>query len=134
MFDGLRDRFDRLPLKLYNWQRHNGWTVGWLPFGIEGAVRDLKPDIVQFHWAGRGAATIGELAKLRQYPIVWTLRDMWPLTGGCQHSGGCTRYLSGCGSCPQLALHPRFHIRWGQWPRKRQHWQDRKTSFSALSN
>jgi glycosyltransferase involved in cell wall biosynthesis len=41
------------------------------------------------------------LAQLR-LPIVWTLHDMGPLTGGCHHAYGCTRYEAGCGSCPQL--------------------------------
>ena len=35
-------------------------------------------------------------------PIVWTLHDMNPITGGCHYSGGCNRFESGCGSCPQL--------------------------------
>lgn len=134
MFDGLRDRLDRLPLKLYDWKRHNWWTVGWLPFAIADTVRELKPDIVQFHWTGRGAAPINTMAQLRHYPIVWTLRDMWPLTGGCHYSAGCERYLSGCGNCPQLGSNSRFDISWWQWRRKRHAWKDVKISFVALSN
>lgn len=134
MFDGLRDRLDRLPLKLYNWQRYNWWTVGWLPFAIADRVREIAPDVVQFHWTGRGAAPIGTLSQLRNYPIVWTLRDMWPLTGGCHYSAGCERYLTGCGSCPQLESGSRFDISWWQWRRKRKAWQDLKVTFIALSN
>lgn len=134
MFDGLRDRFDRLPLKLYDWQRHNWWTVGWLPFDIGETVREIAPDVVQFHWTGRGAAPINTLAQLGNYPIVWTLRDMWPLTGGCHYSAGCERYLTGCGNCPQLGSRSRFDISWWQWRRKRRAWKNVKVSYVALSN
>lgn len=35
-------------------------------------------------------------------PLVWTLHDMNPFTGGCHFSGNCSRFLQGCGNCPQL--------------------------------
>ncbi|MDJ1491952.1 glycosyltransferase [Cytophagaceae bacterium DM2B3-1] len=35
-------------------------------------------------------------------PIVWTLHDMTPFTGGCVYSEGCDGYLSSCANCPQL--------------------------------
>jgi glycosyltransferase involved in cell wall biosynthesis len=41
------------------------------------------------------------LRKLKK-PVVWTLRDMWPFTGGCHQSMDCDRYTNDCGSCPQL--------------------------------
>ena len=39
-------------------------------------------------------------------PVVWRLSDMWPVTGHCAYSGACDRWLSGCGSCPDLATYP----------------------------
>jgi glycosyltransferase involved in cell wall biosynthesis len=36
------------------------------------------------------------------HPVVWTVRDMNPFTGGCHFSGGCDQFVQGCGSCPQL--------------------------------
>lgn len=35
-------------------------------------------------------------------PVVWTLHDLNPLTGGCHYDLGCDRYVAGCGTCPQL--------------------------------
>jgi glycosyltransferase involved in cell wall biosynthesis len=35
-------------------------------------------------------------------PVIWTLHDMNPITGGCHYSGGCIRYKSDCKNCPQL--------------------------------
>lgn len=34
--------------------------------------------------------------------VIWTLHDMWALTGGCHYSAGCLRYESLCTECPQL--------------------------------
>src|SRR5690606_17796791 len=41
------------------------------------------------------------LAKLSK-PVVWTMRDMWPMTGGCHYAMGCEKFTTGCGSCDQL--------------------------------
>jgi glycosyltransferase involved in cell wall biosynthesis len=35
-------------------------------------------------------------------PLVWTLHDMNPLTGGCHYALGCDRFTDRCGPCPQL--------------------------------
>ena len=33
-------------------------------------------------------------------PLVWTLHDMWALTGHCAYSYGCGRWKTGCYDCP----------------------------------
>lgn len=38
--------------------------------------------------------------------VVWTLHDMWPLTGHCAHSLNCGRWQTGCGKCPHLKTYP----------------------------
>ncbi len=43
-------------------------------------------------------ATIAEITKLNK-PILWRLADLWPMTGGCHYSAGCTKYESGCDGC-----------------------------------
>lgn len=124
LMQGLRDRLDRIPLRLYDWDPAHWWTVGWLPFNITKVIDRLHPDIVQFHWAGRGAAPIGTLTQLSRYPLIWTLRDMWPLTGGCHYAGDCDRFLSGCGHCPQLGSDSASDISAWQWRRKQKAWRD----------
>ncbi|MGE4056897.1 MAG: glycosyltransferase, partial [Vicinamibacterales bacterium] len=39
-------------------------------------------------------------------PTVFTLHDMWPLTGHCHASLECDRWRTGCGSCPHLDTYP----------------------------
>lgn len=63
-----------------------------------------KADIIHVQWAH--APTLGpafwRAIRHEKRPVVWTLRDMWPFTGGCHFSGSCEKYASGCGQCPLL--------------------------------
>lgn len=130
----LRDRLDRLPLTLYPHRKDTWWTVGWLYLDIVKAIRQLQPDVIHFHWAGRGLVPIQLLRYLKGTPIAWTLRDMWPLTGGCHYSHGCERFLSGCGNCPQLSSRLPYDLSAWQWRRKRTAWTGIPIAFIALSN
>ena len=57
-------------------------------------------------------------------PLLWTLHDMWPLTGYCCYSYDCNKYEDGCvGECPQANL-------WGQMTTTpSQEWQLRQSLF-----
>jgi len=56
---------------------------------------------------------------LRSTPVVWTLHDLNPLTGGCHYDLGCGRYLTHCGSCPQLGSSDSRDLSYKVWERKR---------------
>lgn len=131
---GLRSVLDRVPLHFYDWSRENWWTTGWLPFDISPAIRRFEPDVINFHWAGRGLAPISLLSRLADYNIVWTLRDMWALTGGCHYSHGCEGYMSGCGRCPQLGSRTSSDLSSWQWRRKQRAWKDIAITYVAMSN
>jgi len=61
-------------------------------------------DIIHLHWINQGLLSLEGLRKLFALgkPIVWTLHDMWPLTGICHHAWTCERYQTECGRCPFL--------------------------------
>jgi glycosyltransferase involved in cell wall biosynthesis len=60
-------------------------------------------DVVHLHWISFFADYPSFFKSIAKHvPIVWTLHDMNPFTGGCHYSGGCERFKSGCGSCPQI--------------------------------
>jgi len=59
-----------------------------------------QADIIHLHHVD-GLVSVRSLMHIKK-PIVWTLRDMWPMTGGCHVSMDCQRYKEGCGICPQL--------------------------------
>lgn len=61
-------------------------------------------DIVQLGWI-RGllnSRQISRLSKLVRNPVVWSMMDHAPLTGGCHYTGGCRRFSDRCGCCPSL--------------------------------
>lgn len=64
----------------------------------------LNCDVLNLHWVAFLCDYPSFFNSLPgRLPIVWTLHDMNPFTGGCHYSGGCDRFTSGCGSCPQVS-------------------------------
>ncbi len=58
-------------------------------------------DVVNFHWVA-GFLDYESFFRQNRKPLVWTLHDMNPFTGGCHYSLGCSGYRDNCQSCPQL--------------------------------
>ena len=65
-------------------------------------------DILHLHWIN-GLVSMRTLRKVKK-PIVWTMRDMWPLTGGCHYAMDCEQYRTGCGNCPQLGSKSKYDL------------------------
>lgn len=64
-------------------------------------------DLVHLHNIHGGYLSLNVLPKLsKRFRVVWTLHDMWPLTGHCGYSYDCERWKEGCGSCPYLKAYP----------------------------
>jgi glycosyltransferase involved in cell wall biosynthesis len=92
----------------------------------------MAPDIVHLHWV----ANMMRLETLRRFktPIVWTLHDSWPFTGGCYVPVDCTRYLDSCGSCPVLGSRKVNDLSRLVWRRKQRAWQELNLTLIAPSN
>jgi glycosyltransferase involved in cell wall biosynthesis len=68
-------------------------------------LQDLgpRPDVVNLHWISRWIDQPSFFASLPlDLPVVWSLHDMNPFTGGCHHAGDCERFTYHCRDCPQL--------------------------------
>lgn len=77
---------------LRGWRRHADWA-----------------DIINLHNLHSYYFNFLLLPRLeRRAPLVWTLHDMWALTGHCAYSYGCDRWLTGCGECPQIPGTPKI--------------------------
>ena len=62
-----------------------------------------RPDVVNLHWIARWIDQPSFFASLPlDLPVVWSLHDMNPFTGGCHHAGDCDRFTDHCRHCPQL--------------------------------
>ena len=72
-------------------------------WGLDLSQNDVlkDADIVHLHWVNSHFFDFTQLRNLNK-PIVWTLRDMWPMTGGCHYSYECRQFESECGNCPLL--------------------------------
>ena len=76
-------------------------------------------DIYHLHWVS-DFVDYGRFlpAASRRAPLVWTLHDMNPFTGGCHYDEGCARFLSECGRCPQLNVSGENDLSKRIWRRK----------------
>jgi len=98
----LRPILDNLPLRIYKDRTKVWFSPSWLPFsGIVQKINEIDPDIVHLHWVNGGMMRIEEISKINA-PIVWSLHDMWPFTGGCHYDNHCGRFKKSCGYCPVL--------------------------------
>jgi len=114
-----RNRLDRSFLLLAR--------AGWHPprkafsfqyFGVRLAkmINRFDVDVVNIHWAANGFLRIEDLRFVTK-PIVWTLHDMHPFTGGCHYSAGCRGFESDCRNCPILG--PLLPILDASWVHRR---------------
>ena len=97
----LRRFLDHAPVMLYLSRNKKIFSTGVVGFDFTKTDAYLEADIIHLHWVNAGLFNIRHFRKIKK-PIVWTLRDMWPMTGGCHYTMGCQRYKSLCGQCPQL--------------------------------
>lgn len=68
--------------------------------------------VLHLHWVSQGFVSLRSLEALASLgkPIVWTLHDLWAVTGGChlpyifapRGAQLCQRLTQGCGACPLL--------------------------------
>ena len=89
-------------LRGYPARRGEGFSSARVPYPhFRQVVESLTPNVVHLHGIDRGFLRLEQLGGIKQ-PIVWTLHDMWPFTGGCHYSLECDRFGTRCGSCPYL--------------------------------
>ncbi|MGE4062739.1 MAG: glycosyltransferase family 4 protein [Rhodospirillaceae bacterium] len=66
-------------------------------------IQRPRADIINLHWvAGFVDYRLFFTPERIDVPVVWTLHDMNPFTGGCHFDQGCGRFQSRCGACPLL--------------------------------
>lgn len=63
-----------------------------------------EADAIILNWVNQGMFSLKgyqNILKLGK-PVIWTMHDMWEMTGICHHAGICNNYLKKCGNCPLL--------------------------------
>ena len=80
-----------------------------IPFELPIFLRNdrwKRFDLFHFHDLSSAISPLTLHMLSRRRPVVWTIHDCSPFTGGCLYPMECGRFRTSCGSCPQI----------GQWP------------------
>jgi glycosyltransferase involved in cell wall biosynthesis len=100
IYFALISRLLKLPLFIYPNKKKYIFSSGLFGSKIKLNKFYLNADVIHLHWIN-GLISTNVISQINK-PLIWTLRDMWPFTGGCHVSMGCDRYQIGCGKCPIL--------------------------------
>ncbi|MCH5230182.1 MAG: glycosyltransferase [Muribaculaceae bacterium] len=63
-----------------------------------------EADAILLNWINQGLLSLKGVGKVLALgkPVIWTMHDMWNMTGVCHHAGRCSHFLKNCGDCPLL--------------------------------
>jgi len=104
----------------------------WFPDVLARRTMEIDPDIINLHWVCNGYLQIETLPKFNK-PLVWTLHDLWPFTGGCTYNQGCEKFQDACGDCPQLLSGKSQDLSRWVWQRKLKAWANLNLTIVATS-
>lgn len=98
-------------------QSHNFSAAKLFASGIN-SVSGLAPDVLHLHWIPKGFVCVEDIQKVSS-PIIWTMHDSWPFTGGCHLPGDCLGYQMKCGACTVLGSAVESDLSRKVWERKK---------------
>jgi glycosyltransferase involved in cell wall biosynthesis len=128
---------ERLPLLKYPRQWPKLRTLSFSPSiriaDASDRINALAADVVNLHWVNYGHVSPEGLGRIGA-PVVWTAHDMWPITGGCHHSGPCERFTGLCGCCPVLGSKAPDDLSSRLMRRKQRSWEGRNIRLVCPSN
>ncbi len=107
--NAFRARADILPVKFYKNRNTELFSTGLLGYNFTRHPLFNWADVIHMHWVNSGFVNVKHLSGIKK-PVIWTLRDMWPITGGCHISLTCLGYETGCGQCPQLGSTHKYDL------------------------
>lgn len=98
---------ERLSIFLRNgFSRKNLFKVSTGSHGLRvDRLEEVKEaDAVFINWINQGTLSLKGIERLANMGkrIVWTMHDMWCMTGICHHSFGCLNFTDECGNCKFL--------------------------------
>jgi glycosyltransferase involved in cell wall biosynthesis len=105
-------------------------------FKVKSLQAYLDADIIHFHGIhGQFFSYLALPTLTRDKVSVFTLRDMWALTGRCAFSYDCERWKIGCGQCPRPDLAPaspsNFDASGFEW--KLKNWVYRRSKLAIVA-
>ena len=132
LFGNFRPYIDNIPKLFYKRRTQEKFSSAIIPnINISRALY-TQYDILHLFWVTGGFMRIESLKKLNK-PVVWTLHDMWPFTGGCHYDDDCGKYVKKCGACPILGSTSKNDISKRIWERKYKSWKNLNLTIVATS-
>lgn len=128
----IRRQIDRLPLMAYPRREKASFASSSTPDWLANSIQRLNPDVIHLNWISDGFMRIESLAALNR-PLLWTLHDAWPFTGGCHYTSECQRFSANCGACPQLHSKSESDLSRKIWERKSKSWSNADITLIAPS-
>ena len=98
-----------------------------------------EADAILLNWINQGMLSLEGVRKILNLgkPVVWTMHDMWCMTGICHHAGECLHFEKECGYCPLLGSKAsQMDLSNKIWKRKNNLYSPhllKKTAFVAVS-
>jgi glycosyltransferase involved in cell wall biosynthesis len=102
-------KLDGISAAIYPNRNRVIFSTGFVGMNIRNREEFQGADIVHLHWINDGFVNIKHLRNVKK-PIIWTMRDMWPMTGGCHYSLSCSKFKHGCGTCDQLRSNTSYDL------------------------
>lgn len=112
---GLREDRDNQPGNRYLQNRPPGHEIFSLPYSWFDVLQHpivRRAELIHLHWVSYGLIDVERFFKACDRPVVWTMHDMNPFTGGCHHADDSRGYQKACQNCTQLADPARAHGWW----------------------
>jgi len=128
-----RKHLDALVNTIYRKRQGVLFSAAMIPDFLERKVSRFNPDVVHLFWVAGGFLRIETLRRIKA-PLVWTLHDMWPFTGGCHYDDECGRSQIACGGCPVLGSDREIDLSRYILKRKIESWQDLPIVVVATSH
>lgn len=91
--------------QVIEWERVHSVSHIMIPFGyvLKKSAEFQEADIVHYHILHNHTISLLDYAELmNQKCSVWTIHDMWIITGNCVQPTECIKWMTGCGNCPLL--------------------------------
>lgn len=92
-------------------------------------------DVVCLNWINQGMLSLTDVGRLAAMGkrLVWTLHDMWCMTGICHHAYGCDGYERECGHCRFMRFPYGNDLSHRVWKRKKRIYDNADIHFVAVS-
>ncbi len=119
-------------------KRKNLWDIDAGEFGedITQLQEFREADIIHLEWINQGMLSLDGIRKIiaSGKPVVWTLHDLWPVSGICHYTRRCDEFITGCRQCqflPSQIIH--YDLARRVWEKKRNIYRDSGLHFVACS-